>query len=330
MSQQETAGLSKEKDSNEPHYEKKTQGAVGTVIGAVYHVKLLIWYFLHFYNAGINFIMLAEWKKAENLDDIALFYGKMENKKHKNATLAQLKYRTKETAITDENFLDYEGRSKKLNDFALIQFLESYCKILKKKTFENTVIDYIAVVTNTDLSKNLKKYFTPCSLSELKGSVLEIPKPDEPKSNEPESPEQEKTWAVYKLNAQGIDKFLNEIKSNIQKSCACLSVKPERKNDLRNIKRHEIEKFLTILRVVKTFNEVDLSSQIKKELGPLKVEKYKIDIIHDKFFRKMLDWYRNPVAEYFDNITAKKWFGEVNELLDQCRFSSNSEDFDSI
>lgn len=161
-------------------YRKKTQGAVGTVNGPVYNIKLLVWYLLHCHSnydtidEATDFVMLSEWIKADLVDDIVLFYGIKKKEKHTKATFMQLKYRkNSNTPITKTELIDLRGIKKKEGDFCLKTYYKSFCNIIYSGKFEANNIKHIAIVTNVDLDKKIKKYFEEDFDA---GSVLKLPR----------------------------------------------------------------------------------------------------------------------------------------------------------
>lgn len=221
--------MSPPENADDRAFKKKTQGAVATINGAVYQVKLLMWYLLHFYNIikidnKVNFRMYSEWKEAEQVDDIVLLYDEMKPKKvdgitllgkdkteekvqqtYTKATFMQLKYSAikNKTPISKADLLDFRGYKKKNDDFVLRKYFQSFCKIKKNKIFDDMTIECI-VVTNIDLGPEVKIEFLIVEKKDLEGTVLKIP-----------------DSVVYKLKLKSpASKFLKDLKDNLNDSPA--------------------------------------------------------------------------------------------------------------
>lgn len=387
-------------------YKKKTRGAVATVNGSVYQVELLMWFLQHFHDSGDKiFKISSECKEAEQVDDIVALYSKLENNmRTKKIAFMQLKYRKNKNPISEADLLDFDGYSKKKDDFVLCKYFKSFCKIAGNSIFKRRSVEYIAIVTNTDLKEDIKKHFE----EDFAESIFM--KRDIPNS------------VVYKLKIDSGDKqFLGKVTKNLMQSPASKTLankmferhelQTERKNaldffspELKSFKHflsmhilephpnkkgyvkfrksfihnsykddeidysnvitdfkafieekfkgnleifefkvsrafskliakvipalepeqipfefelNDVEDFLKVLRIVKTPDEKEIELLIKKDLYP--EEENGKDLVYSIFFKKMLDWYRNPSGEFLTLREAAKWFQDIKKSIAEFR-----------
>lgn len=192
-------------------YRKKQKGAVATVNGPVYNIKLLMWHLLNFDTrndgAGDDFVIMSEWVKAQLVDDIVLLYGKKENDRHPHATFKQLKHKKndqrniknkkKVLTITKSELLGSGRANQNVDgDFRIRKYYDSFCEIIASGKFESNEIKHIAMVTNIDLNNGIEKYF---EIDDEEESVLKLPGFD-----------------VFKLKIDSSDQqFLNQVKMSL-------------------------------------------------------------------------------------------------------------------
>lgn len=382
-------------------YPKKRQGAVAMVNGAVYQILLLLWYLLHLYNKSHHFEILSEMIDAEQVDDIVILYGA----KGSDAVFKQVKFRKYEKPIRIKEMLDFEGYTRKQDDFVLRKYFQSYCKIIRNNTFKNIKVNYITIVTNTDFDEKLKEYFKRdnryvLEMPNTKTLKLNIKPKNEwflnrVRKNLQNSPSY-KTLAMEmhtrhskqtdKVNAledrviilKTYKKFLSkyvlerstdnqgylqfrksfvdgsfdteveaysEVVTKFQETIRNIfgsgwestkfkATKNFLKDEVFELDEHEVpfefneddvQRFIEILRFVKTPSKEDISLLIKDELAR-NLEEFKLDIVYDRFFIKILKWYENFDGHRLNLISVHQWFKEVEDLFVEFSFESFLQD----